>query len=86
MTCEDDWCGAYRFRVVLKRDIPHQCRYCEFWEAEPPSEDGECRRIAPDLRVDCVETFHPTTCVTDWCGEFQQREGKLAVGLDKCPV
>jgi hypothetical protein len=81
-----DWCGEYRYRISMEQEVPHECKFCEFWEAEIGQTDGECRRTAPCINQDQQLGSHPVTHAGQWCGEFMLREGKLAVGRDKCPV
>ena len=85
-TRDGDWCGEYRYKISMEQEVPHECKFCEFWEAEIGQADGECRRSAPCINQEQRHVSHPVTHAGQWCGEFMLREGKLAVGRDKCPV
>ena len=80
------WCGEYRYKIQMKQDVPHLCRYCEYWEHEPGETEGECRRHAPSGGPEEQQVGYPRTHEAQWCGEFEQCEGKLAIGTDACPV
>ncbi len=80
------WCGEYRYKIQMKQDVPHLCRYCEYWEHESGEKEGECRRHAPCAGADGRQVDYPRTHEAQWCGEFEQCEGKLAIGTDVCPV
>ena len=81
-----DWCGEYCYKINMERDVPHLCKFCEFWQVETGQTDGECRRDAPCASREHRQITHPVTNANQWCGEFKVREGKLAFGRDKCPV
>ncbi|MHC4464044.1 MAG: hypothetical protein ACYS30_21830 [Planctomycetota bacterium] len=83
----EEWCGQFQYDEKLERRIPRNCKFCEFWKTEGfNQESGECHCNPPVASTDQDQAFWPTTQDKEWCGEFEQRRGKLAVGVDKCPV
>lgn len=64
------------------------CRECRFWHCPKPAvvpavlDDviGECHRNPPMLRQARIENNWPFTRITDWCGQFVDRELGYAQG------
>jgi hypothetical protein len=55
------------------------CGNCRFWSTDSKTENGECRRHAPQMLVFNVDdnlkfkSHFPPTAASDWCGDYQPK-------------
>ena len=64
--------------------MKERCKECRFYDPFKGPPAGLCRRRAPVpmtvLGNDFPESIHPNVSETEWCGEWESKEGKVSDG------